>query len=185
MCGMRIPNVMVNDAIKNSVAYQTYCAFSTGAVIPMKSRKGTKAAIVPKKKGSLTADENIITDDLDVALELRKSISKSEAKEQEETRRVHETHERLVTGVVISDTPSVSNKQNPESSMKLKGIELLSNAAQLEINTQKAIKASKRESRRQFQSGRSSEGAGIIIKVSEERKDKSADSSKGDGTSPE
>ncbi|GJS87577.1 putative reverse transcriptase domain-containing protein [Tanacetum coccineum] len=159
MCGMRIPNVMVNDAIKNSVAYQTYCAFSTGAVIPMKSRKGTKAAIVPKKKGSLTADENIITDDLDVALELQKSIH--------------------------NDTPSVSNKQNPESSMKLKGIELLSNAAQLEINTQKAIKASKRESRRQFQSGRSSEGVGIIIKVSEERKDKSADSSKGDGTSPE
>ncbi|GJY93347.1 hypothetical protein Tco_0509129 [Tanacetum coccineum] len=129
--GKTIPDVMVNDAIKNSTAYQTYRAFSTGATIPKKAKKGTKGQI------------------------------KSEAKEQEEARRVHETHERLVTGVIIRDIPSVSKKQNLESSMKLKGIELLSDAAQLEIDTQKAVQ------------------------VPDEPKDKSADSSEGVSTSPE
>ncbi|GKC03743.1 hypothetical protein Tco_0995353, partial [Tanacetum coccineum] len=153
--GKMILDVMVNDAIKNSTAYQTYRAFSTGAAIPKKARKGTKAANVPKKKDSFTADDNIITNDPEVALELGKSISKSDADKQEEARRVYETHERLVTGVIIRDIPSISKKQNPESSMKLKGIEFLSDAAY------------------------------IILEVPDEPKDKSTDSSEGAGTSPE
>ncbi|GJU84481.1 hypothetical protein Tco_1292027 [Tanacetum coccineum] len=157
--GKMILDVMVNDATKNSKAYQIYRAFSTGAAIPKKARKGTKAANVPKKKDSFPANDNIITDDPDVALELGKSISK--------------------------DTPSVSKKQNPESSIKLKGIELLSDATKLEIDTHKAVKASKRESRRQFQSRGSSEGVGIVPEVPNEPKDKLSDSSEGAGTSPE
>ncbi|GJV30698.1 hypothetical protein Tco_1387146 [Tanacetum coccineum] len=108
--------------------------------------KGTKAANVSKKKDSFTADDNIITDDPNVALELGKSI---------------------------------------KSSMKLKGIELLYDVAQLEIDTQKAVKARKRESRSQFESRGSSEGAGFKPEVPDESKDKSADSSEGAGTSPE
>ncbi|GJT45081.1 hypothetical protein Tco_0953796 [Tanacetum coccineum] len=157
--GKLIPDVMVNDAIKNSTAHQIYQAYSTGAAIPKKPRKGTKAANVPKKKDSFTANDNIITDDLDVALELGKSI-------------------------IIRDTPSVSKKQNLESSMKLKGIELISDAVQLEIHTQKAVKASKRESRRKFQSRGSNKRAGIVPKVPDEPNDKPADSSEGAGTSP-
>ncbi|GJY18457.1 hypothetical protein Tco_0389948 [Tanacetum coccineum] len=126
---------------------------------------GTKAANVPRKKDSLIFNDNIITDDPNVALELGKSISKSKAKEQEEARRVHETHERLVTSVIIKDTPSVSKKQNTKSSMKLKCIEMLSVATQLEIDTKKSIKANKQ--------------------VLDEPKDKLADSSEGTSTSPE
>ncbi|GKB86311.1 hypothetical protein Tco_0958583, partial [Tanacetum coccineum] len=47
------------------------------SAIPKKARKGTKAANVPKKKDSLFFNDNIITDDPDVALELGKSISSS------------------------------------------------------------------------------------------------------------
>ncbi|GJS91913.1 hypothetical protein Tco_0774549 [Tanacetum coccineum] len=90
--------------------------------------KSCRATNVPKKKDSFIADENIISDNPNVALELGKSISKSKTEEQEEARRVHETHKRLITGVVIRETPSVSKKQNPESSMKLKGIEMLFDA---------------------------------------------------------
>ncbi|GJV40772.1 hypothetical protein Tco_1419212 [Tanacetum coccineum] len=182
--GKMIPDVMVNDAINNSTAYQTYRAFITGAAIPKKAKKGTKEANVPKMKDSFTADDNIITNDPEVALELGKSISKSDADEQEEARRV-QTHEHLVTGVIIRDTPYISKKQNPELSMKLKGIEFLSDATQLVTDTQKAVKASIRESRKQFQPGDSSEGASIILEVPDETKDKSTDSSEGAGTSPE
>ncbi|GJY35423.1 hypothetical protein Tco_0420801 [Tanacetum coccineum] len=52
----------------------------------------------------------------------------------------------------------VSKKKSTDQSQKLKCIELLSDAAQLEINIQKAIKARKHESRLQHQSGGSSEG---------------------------
>ncbi|GJV25943.1 retrovirus-related pol polyprotein from transposon TNT 1-94 [Tanacetum coccineum] len=127
--------VLTNLEFQELKSCGTYRTFSTGATIPKKARKGTKAATVPKKKDSFTTDDKIITNDPDVALELGKSISKSEAKEQEEARRVHKIHERLVTGVIIRDTTSVLMKQNPESSMKLKGIELISDATQLEIDT--------------------------------------------------
>ncbi|GJZ07517.1 hypothetical protein Tco_0541310 [Tanacetum coccineum] len=60
--GMSIPDVMVNQEIKDSKAYQTYLAFSIGAVISKKARKGTKANATPKKISSITADEDIIPD---------------------------------------------------------------------------------------------------------------------------
>nr|GEV00540.1 retrovirus-related Pol polyprotein from transposon TNT 1-94 [Tanacetum cinerariifolium] len=47
--GMSIPDVMVNNDIKNSKAYQTYLAISTGIVIPKKARKGIKTPATPKK----------------------------------------------------------------------------------------------------------------------------------------
>ncbi|GJS75622.1 hypothetical protein Tco_0725503 [Tanacetum coccineum] len=192
--GMSIPDVMVNNDIKNSKAYQTYLAISTGIVVPNKARKGMKTTAAPKKKGSITADDNINHDPKEV-LKLGKSISRTEAEEQEEGRRVLETHECLVTkkstsdvgsdesgdeqegrltgrrptGVIIRDTPNVSIKKILDQSQKLKGIEMLSDAAQLVVDTQKAIKANilKRKSKG------SSEGAGITPKAPDEPKGKS------------
>ncbi|GKB96820.1 retrovirus-related pol polyprotein from transposon TNT 1-94 [Tanacetum coccineum] len=102
MYGMSILDVMMNDDIKNSEAYQTYLALSTGTEVPKKGRGkgkgliGKKATVTPSKKGSITAEDNIILDP-DVALKLGESISLTKAEEQEEQRRVHETHERIVT----------------------------------------------------------------------------------------
>nr|GEW00924.1 hypothetical protein [Tanacetum cinerariifolium] len=70
--GISIQDVMLNDDIKNSKAYQTYLALSTSTK-PLKKGRGKgkglmsqKAATpapvkkkksVPKKKGSITAEE--------------------------------------------------------------------------------------------------------------------------------
>ncbi|GJX91810.1 hypothetical protein Tco_0345136 [Tanacetum coccineum] len=122
--GKLIPDVMVNDAIKDSTTYQTYCSYSTGVAIPKKARKGTKAANVPKKKDSLIFNDNIITDNPDVALELGKSISKSEAEEQEEARRVHETHKCLaISRLTLKNQSRPTNvraedKSNQEAQVK-------------------------------------------------------------------
>ncbi|GKG10802.1 hypothetical protein Tco_0342202, partial [Tanacetum coccineum] len=83
--GKTIPDVMSRE-IMETTAYKTYLA-----------RKGTKVATTIIKESSLTANDNIISEDPDAALELAKSISRTEAEEQEATRLVHETHERLVT----------------------------------------------------------------------------------------
>ncbi|GKA68807.1 hypothetical protein Tco_0768724 [Tanacetum coccineum] len=109
---------------------------------------------IPDKNTSLTADDNIISDDLDVALELAKSINRTKAKVQEAARLVHETHERLVTekstgkrkpiGIIIKDTPAVSKKKTPVQAQKHKGMEMLSEAASLEeAQTRKALKISR------------------------------------------
>ncbi|GJR74585.1 hypothetical protein Tco_0086950 [Tanacetum coccineum] len=141
------------------------------------------------KETSLTADDNIILEDPNTALELAKSISRTEAEKQEAARLVHETHEHLVTerpterikqtGVTIRDTPTVTKKKTLEQSLKLKGMEMLSNAAMLAANTKKAIKASKRDSRSHHQSGGSSEGAGSKPEVLDELKSKTKDTNEG------
>ncbi|GJZ06877.1 hypothetical protein Tco_0540670 [Tanacetum coccineum] len=77
--GMSIPDEMMNDDIKNSKAYQTYLALSTGTKTPRKVRgkgkdlmskkvatpapeKKKKKKSVLTKKGSITAEENILFD---------------------------------------------------------------------------------------------------------------------------
>nr|GEZ31692.1 hypothetical protein [Tanacetum cinerariifolium] len=91
-----------------------------------------------KKKVTLSAYDNIISDDLDVALELAKSISKTKVEEAEQARQVHATHTRIVTkyvpesakkksggrsskSVVIQDTPSALKSKLANSKTKLKG----------------------------------------------------------------
>ncbi|GJU53781.1 hypothetical protein Tco_1227495 [Tanacetum coccineum] len=137
--GMLIPDVMLNKEIQNSKAYHTYLGFSTRAVNPKKARKGTKAVVTPKKKGSFTADDNIIPD-LDIALELGYDEEFDES-DAEPTRRP--TRRRRQTRVVFRDTYNVSKKKTPAQSQKLKGMEMLSDAALLEAETKKAIKASR------------------------------------------
>ncbi|GKF26111.1 hypothetical protein Tco_0082005, partial [Tanacetum coccineum] len=140
-----------------------------------KGSKGNKQAVTPKKKSSITVDDNIIPEP-DVSFELGKSISRREAEIAKEATRVHETHERLVTekpaseevsdesdgelanmptgsrrpsGVVFRDISRVSKKKSPDHSQKLKGIQMLIAKEQLAADTMQAIKASRKVSRSQ------------------------------------
>ncbi|GJX79699.1 hypothetical protein Tco_0327848 [Tanacetum coccineum] len=151
--GKMIPEVMVSKEIMETMAYKTYLAFATGKAILKKAKKRTKIITTPKKKSSLIADDNIILEDPNSTLELAKSISRIEAKEQEAARLVHEIHERLVTenpterrretGVVFRDTLKVSKKKPLDQSQKLIGVQVMSEEECLAAETKKAIKANK------------------------------------------
>ncbi|GJV18679.1 hypothetical protein Tco_1367699 [Tanacetum coccineum] len=140
--GLAIPNMMLNDAIKQSESYQMFLKYSTGQIPPKKSRgkarKRTASRRVVKKKVIISVADNIILDP-DVALELDKSISFTEATEEKAARQVHATHARIVTeseaepakkktgsrstrGVVIEDTPNAPKPKPATSKLKLKGV---------------------------------------------------------------
>ncbi|GJY16851.1 retrovirus-related pol polyprotein from transposon TNT 1-94 [Tanacetum coccineum] len=112
---------------------------------PKPAKKKTSSKRRVKKKLTLSADDNIIYDDPDDALDLAKSISQTEAEEAEATRKVHATHARIVTesakkksggrtskSVVIQDTPSAPKLKLATSKTKLKG------APSLTLEEQKA-----------------------------------------------
>ncbi|GKE30804.1 hypothetical protein Tco_1446188, partial [Tanacetum coccineum] len=101
-------------------------------------KKKTASRRVVKKKVTLSTNDNIIPDDLDVALELGKSISLTEAEEAEAARKVYATHARIMTefvpesakkksgdissrGVAIQNTLSAPNLKLATSKPKLKG----------------------------------------------------------------
>nr|GEW57230.1 hypothetical protein [Tanacetum cinerariifolium] len=67
-----------------------------------------------KKKVTLLANDNIISDDPDAALELAKSINQIKAEEAEATRKVHATHAKIVTKSV----PEFAKKKSSERSYK-------------------------------------------------------------------
>nr|GEV64079.1 hypothetical protein [Tanacetum cinerariifolium] len=98
--GRAIPDTMLIDEIKQSKAYQAFIAYSTGLIPPKKTRgkgsQGKKQTITPQKKSFISAEDNIIPEP-NVALELGNSISKTKAIIAEEERRLHESHEHLVT----------------------------------------------------------------------------------------
>ncbi|GJZ93436.1 retrovirus-related pol polyprotein from transposon TNT 1-94 [Tanacetum coccineum] len=168
--GMLILDVLVSKEMMESKAYKTYLDLATRKVIPKEVRKSTTAHI---KETSLTADDNIISEDPNTTLELVKSISKTEAEEQEATR---------LTGVTIKDTPTETKKKIPEKSLKLKGMEIISDAAMLAANIKKAIQATKRDFRSQHRTGGSSEGAGSKPEVPDESKGKTKDINEGVGS---
>nr|GEY53675.1 integrase, catalytic region, zinc finger, CCHC-type, peptidase aspartic, catalytic [Tanacetum cinerariifolium] len=102
------------------------------------ARKRTASRRVVKKKVIIFATANIIPDPY-VTLELGKSISLTEAVEEESARQVHATHARIVTksepesakkktgsrstmGVVIQDTPSAPKPKPATLKLKLKGV---------------------------------------------------------------
>ncbi|GKC55105.1 hypothetical protein Tco_1077850, partial [Tanacetum coccineum] len=91
---------MLTEAIKQSESYQMFIKYFTGQI----PRRRAEAKRRVKKKVTLSADDNIISDDLDTALELDKSISQTEAKEAEAARQVHATHARIVTEYVLKPT---------------------------------------------------------------------------------
>ncbi|GJR02657.1 hypothetical protein Tco_0525641 [Tanacetum coccineum] len=154
--GKSIPDTLITDEIKNTEAYKTFIGISTCLIPPKKGR------------GKVAQGTKVV------------GIPKKET--------VDSKKKRPKKKVSIRDefnTPSAPKKKTMDSSKKLKGIELLSEAAQFEIDTQKAIKTSRCESRFQHQSGGSSEGTSLRLEVPDEPYEKSADSDEGAGTSPE
>ncbi|GJZ49545.1 hypothetical protein Tco_0603735, partial [Tanacetum coccineum] len=67
-------------------------------------KRNTASRRVVKKKVIISADDNIISDDPDIALELGKSISKTEAEEAKAAWQVHATHARIMTESVPEPT---------------------------------------------------------------------------------
>ncbi|GKF74020.1 hypothetical protein Tco_0220352, partial [Tanacetum coccineum] len=115
-----------------------------------------------KKKSSISVDDNIIPEP-DVALELGKSMSLTEAEEEEAARRVHATHECLVTE---SDEPSDEPTNRPTGRRRPS---VMSAEEQLAADMKKAIKAKvPDELTGKFTT--SSEGAGIVLEVPAEGK---------------
>ncbi|GJZ25525.1 hypothetical protein Tco_0569778 [Tanacetum coccineum] len=150
---------------------------------------------VIKKKVSISTDDNIIPEP-DVALELGKSMSLSEAAEEEVARQVYATHERIViesdpeparrrpSGIAFRDTSSVSKKMSPGLSQKLKGVQTLTLEEKLVADTMQALKESKKNSRRHPNIEGSSEGIGRIPGVLDESTGIMSTSSEGTGTKP-
>ncbi|GJW03753.1 copia protein [Tanacetum coccineum] len=166
-----IPETMLTDGIKQSKSYQMFIKYFTSQIPPKKSkgkgsqgkntayttektvdvseesdpepaRKQTASRRVVKKKVTITANDNIIPEP-DVALELGKSISLTEAAEEEATRQVHATHSSIViepvpkpakrrpSGIAFRDTSTVSKKISSDPSQKLKGVQTLTHKEQI------------------------------------------------------
>nr|GEW09310.1 integrase, catalytic region, zinc finger, CCHC-type, peptidase aspartic, catalytic [Tanacetum cinerariifolium] len=157
--GLPIPKTMLTEGIKQSESYQMFIKYSTGLISPKKSRgkgsQGKKIADarevaievseesnskharkrtgnrrVIKKKVTISADDNIIPDP-NIAVELGKSMSLTEAADEEAARQ------------------------------KLKGVLTLTPEEKLVADTMQALKESKKTSRRQLRTGGSSEGTGV------------------------
>ncbi|GJU79815.1 hypothetical protein Tco_1282180 [Tanacetum coccineum] len=132
----------------------------------------------------------------DLALELGKSISLTEAEEEAVAREVHATHARIVSesepeptqrrqfGIAFRDSFIVSKKRSSDSSKKLKGIQTLTPAKQEAAHIMKALKESKKMSKRQPGTGGSNEGTGNILGVPDESTVVSRASSEGTGSKP-
>ncbi|GKE25776.1 hypothetical protein Tco_1441160 [Tanacetum coccineum] len=132
-------NKLFMHLIKNDSVLGTLKFVAKGAATPKKARKWKQAATKPKTTSSVTSEDNIISNDTNVV------------PANKPTRR------RRQTGVIVRDTPTVTKKKTPEQSLKLKGIEMLSDVAMLETHIRKAMKASLRDLRSQHQSGGLSE----------------------------
>ncbi|GJR38625.1 hypothetical protein Tco_1214309 [Tanacetum coccineum] len=203
-------DAMMNDEIRSSVPYLTCLALSTNTEVDIpKMEKGRgkgvtgkkkaktvvqkekKKANTPRKKSSITADDNILPD-LDKALKLGESMSLTKAKIEKEEQHVHETHASIIIGREVNleakevadtaESKETCNDEEPteealDHSKKLKGIETLSEDAQCISNMKKTSKDSKLDYRIQQQSKGSSEGLGIIPEVLDEPKDYSVSSS--------
>ncbi|GKD32104.1 hypothetical protein Tco_1242882 [Tanacetum coccineum] len=161
---------------------------------PAKKKTSSKRRV--KKKVILSANDNIISDDPEAALELAKSISQTEAEEAEAVRKVHATHARIMTesvpdsakkkssgrsskSVVIQDTLSAPKSKLATLKTKLKGAPSLTPQEQEAANIMQALKESKKTSRRQPSNGGSNEGAGSKPGVPDESIIVSATSSEG------
>nr|GEW03331.1 putative reverse transcriptase domain-containing protein [Tanacetum cinerariifolium] len=157
--GVLIPKEITNRNMRDSTTHKTYLAFDTGAATPKKARKCKKHASHSKKKTRVAIKETT---------------------EKPATR-------RQSVGVQIRDTPgvSVSKKKAPTKAERSKRNELLFDASLLEeAQLKKAIKRSKQETNI-HQAGGSNEGAGLELKVPDEPKGNSIDTSKGTGLKPE
>ncbi|GJX47023.1 hypothetical protein Tco_0272213 [Tanacetum coccineum] len=135
-----------------------------------------------KKKVTLSADDNIISDDPDTDLALGKFISQTEV---EAARQVHATHARIVTESVPEPTKRrKSGKVTSDPPKKLKGVPSLTPEEQEAADIMQALKESKKISKRQPGTRGSSEGTSTIPGVPDESTIVSATSSEGTGIKP-
>ncbi|GJV87979.1 MAK10-like protein [Tanacetum coccineum] len=186
--GLPIPDMMLNDKIKQSESYQMFIKYFIGQIPPKRQRR------VVKKKVTIVVD-NIIPNPY-VALELGKSISLTKAAEEEAARQVHATHPRIVaesvpeparrrpSGISFRDTPRVSKKVSFDPSQKLKGVQSLTPEEQEDADTMQALKESRKTSKRQPGTRGLSEGTGRIPGIPDESTVISTTSSEGTGTKP-
>nr|GEX35207.1 ribonuclease H-like domain-containing protein [Tanacetum cinerariifolium] len=115
-----IPETMMTEAIKQSESYQIFIKYSTESEPepqPVKRKTSSKRRV--KKKVSLSADDNIILDDPDTALELGMSISKTEA---EATRLVHATHAKIMENLKKTSKRQPGTKGSSEGTGNIPGV---------------------------------------------------------------
>ncbi|GJU71902.1 hypothetical protein Tco_1263307 [Tanacetum coccineum] len=197
--GLPIPETMLTEAIKLSESYKMFIKYSTGQIPPKKSngkgsqgkkttdtyvadvdvseesdleppKRKTASRRVVKKKVTIFADDNIISDDPDVALELGKSISKAEAEEAEAARQVHATYARIVTESVPEPTRRrKSGKVTSDPPKRLKGVPSLTPEEQEVVDTMQALKEKVLDESILI-SATSSEGTGTKIGAPDEEK---------------
>ncbi|GJU19120.1 hypothetical protein Tco_1147086 [Tanacetum coccineum] len=179
--GLSILETMMTEVIKQSESYQMFIKYSTGQ-IPLKKSRGKESEPEPepvkrktsskrgvKKKVTLSADDNIISDDPYTTLELDKSINQTEAKEAEAARQVHVIHARIVIESVPKPTKRrKSGKVTSDPPKKLKGVPSLTLEEQEAADIMQALKESKKSSKRQPGTRGSSEGTGTIPGVPDE-----------------
>ncbi|GJU32646.1 hypothetical protein Tco_1176235 [Tanacetum coccineum] len=187
--GLPILETMLIEAIKQSESYQMFIKYPTSQIRPKKSRvkvkRKTSSKRRVKKKVTLSADDNIIYDDLDHALELGKSISKTKAKEAEAAKQVHATHARIVTEFVLEPTRRrKSRKVTSDPPKRLKGVPSLTLEEQEAADIMQALKESKKTSKRQPGTRGSNEGTGTKPGVPDESTVVFATSSEETGTKP-
>nr|GEW45923.1 hypothetical protein [Tanacetum cinerariifolium] len=137
--GLPIPETMLSDAIKQSKSYQMFIKYSIESQPePEPDRKKISSKRMVKKKVTLSADDNIIFDDLDAGLDLAKSISKTKAEEAEAARKVHA---RIVTEHVLeSAIRRKSGKVTSDPLKMVKGVPYLTPEEQEAVDIMQALK---------------------------------------------
>ncbi|GKA00047.1 hypothetical protein Tco_0672597 [Tanacetum coccineum] len=140
---------------------------------PEPAKKKTASRRLVKKKVTLSADDNIISDNPDVALELAKSISQTKAEEAEAARQVHATHARIMTESVHESTKKKSGGRSSKS--------VVIQDTPKAVNIMQSLKESKKTSSRQPGTRGSNQGTGTIPGVSDESTVISATLSEGTG----
>ncbi|GJW55379.1 hypothetical protein Tco_0099464 [Tanacetum coccineum] len=176
--GLLILETMSTEAIKQSKSYQMFIKYSTGQILPKKSRgkdaarKKTSSKRRVKKKVTLSVDDNIISDDPDVALEIVTESAKKKS------------GGRNSKSVAIQDTPSAPKSKPGTSKTKLKGDPSLIPEEQEAANIMQALKESKKTSRRKPGTEGSNKGTGTLPGVSDEFMVFFGTSSEGTGIKP-
>ncbi|GJZ20981.1 hypothetical protein Tco_0558020 [Tanacetum coccineum] len=131
------PDTWITDEIKESEAYQMYFKNSTSLIPPNKSKgrvvKEGKTTVTPEK---LTKQKKKPSN--------KKQVLRDESNESEGELENRQINRKIRTprAIVIQEPPSVLVKKTQELLGKLKGIEMLSEAALLGIDTHKSIKDS-------------------------------------------
>ncbi|GKC28104.1 hypothetical protein Tco_1035398 [Tanacetum coccineum] len=162
-----------NKTVKDSQETVDVSEESEPELEPVK--KKTASTRVVKKKVTISADDNIISDP-DVSLEIVTEYVPESA--------MKKTGSRSSRSVVIQDTPSAPKPKPATSKPKLKGVQSLTPAEKEVADIMQALKETKKTSKRQPGTGGSSEGTGTISGVPDESTLVSTTSNEGTGTKP-